>query len=267
MVNYFASLDSDDEDYTPEVEVKKAAPAKDVSKTTTKSTKSMKNNRNGDRNTKKGRGGPGPARDGKRQFDRRSGTGRGKEIKKGGGGSRNWGSDKNEAKKAEKLSAEDAAANADDNNASDVKNTADGTVVDDPIVEEKPEPVTYSFDEYLAEKAKIQSESELFAPKEEKKIDDEFSGKALAKSEDGDYLNFGGGKKLRKKNKEKKEVETLLPGFRVAKPENNDDRKDRGRRGDRRSGGRGDRKGGRDRKKASQSKNVDVSDTDAFPSL
>jgi len=82
MVNYFASLDSDDEDYTPEVEVKKAAPAKDVSKTTTKSTKSMKSNRNGDRNTKKGRGGPGPARDGKRQFDRRSGTVEVKKSKK-----------------------------------------------------------------------------------------------------------------------------------------------------------------------------------------
>jgi plasminogen activator inhibitor 1 RNA-binding protein len=47
------------------------------------------------------RGGRVPSREGKRAYDRRSGTGRGREIKKSGGGARNWGSDQNEARIAE----------------------------------------------------------------------------------------------------------------------------------------------------------------------
>ncbi len=58
------------------------------------------NSRN-NQDKKGGRGGRIPAHDGKRAYDRQSGTGCGKEIKKEGGGGHNWGSEKINAKKAE----------------------------------------------------------------------------------------------------------------------------------------------------------------------
>mmetsp|Transcript_11746 Transcript_11746/g.17244 ORF Transcript_11746/g.17244 Transcript_11746/m.17244 type:complete len:129 (-) Transcript_11746:623-1009(-) len=104
--NFFAALDdSDDEGEKPKVvaskptkqeKAKPAPPAAPVEP----SKPNRRKPPHGDRNTKGGRGSRPPARDGKRQYDRRSGTGRGKEIKKGGGGARNWGSDKNDAKKS-----------------------------------------------------------------------------------------------------------------------------------------------------------------------
>ena len=121
----------------------------------------------------------------------------------------------------------------------------------------------------MAEKAKIRSDNELFAPKEEKKVENEFNGKAVVKNEEEDYFGLGAGKKLRKKNKDKKEVETVVANFRVVKPERSDDR-DVGRRGDRR-GGRGSdgRRGGRGRggEKKSKGTSVNVLDASAFPSL
>jgi len=270
MSNFFAALDSDDEAPPKQEEVKElktsstTAPDK---KPDNKAVKPVRHSGKGDRGTKKGRGGPPPTRDGKRQFDRRSGTGRGREIKKDGGGSRNWGSDKNEAKKAEHAeSAEKAANNAEDANIVEEENAV---VEEEPVVEQEPEPATFSLDEYLAEKAKIQADNELFAPKEEKMIDTDFSGKAVVKIVEEDYFGLGGGKKLRKKNKDKKEVETVVPSFKVAKPERSDDR-DSGRRGDRR-GGRGvdGKRGGRSRGEEKKSKGsaVNVMDASAFPSL
>ena len=83
--NFFAALDDsgDEGNSKKAAPAKKAASAKDAS---AKKDSGKARNANNDRNTKGGRGPRPPARDGKRQYDRRSGTGRGKEIKKGGGG-------------------------------------------------------------------------------------------------------------------------------------------------------------------------------------
>merc|ERR1712071_705902 len=106
-----------------------------------------------DRNTKSGRGRP-PARDGKRTYDRRSGTGRGREIKKGGGGGRNWGSDKNVTKKNEGSVKKDSPVNpesppeeGDDPKAAEEDVAATNEVVEDKK-EEPEEDNTMSYEEY-----------------------------------------------------------------------------------------------------------------------
>ena len=229
-------------------------------------------NPNNDRNTKGGRGSRQATRDGKRAYDRRSGTGRGKETKKGGGGARNWGSDKNDAKRAEGAVVEGQEA----------ANTPEGEEVEDKraeeaeeVEEEEPDN-TMTFEEYLASKAK--PESDNFKSIKVREVDDEFAGKMAKVAVEEDFLVMGGGKNLRKKGgKAGKEKQSIDVGFRVAKPSSGGgdrDRRERGRREggrsggndrrgrDGRSGGRGggDRKGGRSAK-------INTTDTNAFPSL
>ncbi len=197
--------------------------------------------RNNDR--KGGRGGRVPSRDGKRTHDRRSGTGRGKEIKKGGGGGHNWGSDQNDAKKAEGAVTE----GKEDDAIAAVGEENDPVAEEEEVVveakEPEPEDNTMSYDEYLAQKAR--PDTEAFKPLEERAVENEFAGKAAAKKETEDFLVMGGGKHPKKKGSGKKEKETLVLDFKV-KSAISDDRGDRGG-GGRREGGRrsdGGRNGG-----------------------
>lgn len=157
--------------------------------------------KNNDRNTKHGRGGRPPARDGKRTYDRRSGTGRGKEIKKGGGGARNWGSDKNEAKKAE--------GRVDENE--EIPPAADAEEVEAPVVEEpKVEDNTMTFAEYMASKGK----KEEVALRE---VKNEFAGMSTTdKGEEEDFMKMGEGKK-KKEKKQKEAKKSIDVGFRVVR--------------------------------------------------
>lgn len=162
-----------------------------------------------DRHTKGGRGSRPAARDGKRTHDRRSGTGRGREVKKGGGGGRNWGSDQNDARKAEGPVTE----GKEDANTPESEEAAEK---EEEAVEEKepePEEITMSYDEYMAQKAK--PDSEAFKALESREVDNEFAGKAAAKKEEADFLVMGGGKGLRKKGAGKKEKEKLVLDFKV----------------------------------------------------
>lgn len=249
----FAMLDDSDDEQPVAVQKKKetkkaatAKPSSSVSKSnggsgngsgTGKGRNGGRSNPNNDRNTKGGRG-PRAARDGKRTYDRRSGTGRGKEIKKGGGGARNWGSDKNEAKKME--------GNVNDNNANS-ENDADvppdtntnTTPEPEPIVEEVDNSI--SLDEYLASKKEVT----LFgSSKGEKTVENEFEGKKSHVIEQGEFLKLGSGKSLRKKA-DKKEVEKLDVKFRFKRTDGGGDRDDRPRRSGRDGGDRGGRGGGR----------------------
>eukprot|EP00529_Nitzschia_sp_RCC80_P028060 CAMPEP_0113506452 /NCGR_PEP_ID=MMETSP0014_2-20120614/35913_1 /TAXON_ID=2857 /ORGANISM="Nitzschia sp." /LENGTH=273 /DNA_ID=CAMNT_0000401943 /DNA_START=313 /DNA_END=1135 /DNA_ORIENTATION=- /assembly_acc=CAM_ASM_000159 len=160
---------------------------------------------NGDRNTKFGRSGRGPARDGKREYDRRSGTGRGKETKKGGGGARNWGSDKNEAKKLEGTIDEDRIGE---------EAVADGQ---EPAADaEAAEPVednTMTLAEYMASKNAGKHEETT------REVENEFSGKAAAVKKEEEEFFSTGGKKKRVKKKKEDEKKTVDVGFRVVKPD------------------------------------------------
>lgn len=278
-VNAFALLDdSDDESpkvVAPPAKKKVSKPSKPaVSNGGKDKERRSRPNGNNDRNTKGGRG-PRNARDGKRTYERRSGTGRGKEIKKGGGGSRNWGSDKNEARKNEGPVDESAPAAG-----------AEETIVEEvdkePEPEPEPEEVTMTMEEFLASKSSKAAGDDLFGAKKERSIEDndEFAGKAAHKIElGGHFVKMGSGKSLRKKSA-KKEVQTLDLNFRIAsstdsrppRREGNDDRgrggrggRGRGgRRNDRRSGGRG--RGGRGGRSGGRG-GLKVDDVNAFPSL
>lgn len=267
--NPFAALD----DSGDEAPTKKVAPVskKSSNKTTVPSSRPDPKSKpkNNDRNTKYGRGGRAPVRDGKRAYDRRSGTGRGKEIKKGGGGARNWGSDKNEAKKMEgRINEDEEIAPVDE------------TQADVPVEKEEPakEDNTMTFADYIASKGK----KEEVQMRETK---NDFAGAtASKKGEEDSFMAMGGGKKKKGKKKKDTERKTIDVGFRVAKADENsgrsygrgdgreDGRDSRGGRGDRR-GGRGGRKGGRGSGRGprndvtKKSTSLNVADAGAFPSL
>lgn len=194
-------------------------------------------------------------RDGKRAYDRHSGTGRGKEIKKGGGGARNWGSDRNEARQAEGKPTEEQKETTEETEPKAVEGTPEAEteeveeeVAPSPEAEPEPEDNTLSYEEYLASKQR--PEGELFAPKQERtSVEDEFFAKAKPREvqEVEDYLVMGGAKQKRKGRKkdeddqDNKAVELL--GFRTGGVDGG--RGGRGGRGRGRGGGRGDA-GGRD---------------------
>lgn len=294
MSNFFAALDDSDNEGkapVPAPAKKKSAPKKPE---VVEPSKVDKRAPKGDRNTKGGRSERPPARDGKRTHDRRSGTGRGKEIKKGGGGGRNWGSDQNDAKKAEGPVTEGKeAVNTPE---AEAEATVEKTEGEKKAVEEKePEPEeeednTMSYEEYLAQKAR--PDSVAFKPVSEREIDNEFAGKAAAakkKEVESDFLVMAGGKQPKKKGKGKKEKETLILDFKVKSAISTDERREGGRRegggggrgGDRRReggggrGGGGDRGGQREQRTRTSGgggggggkKGLDTTDASAFPSL
>ena len=156
----------------------------------------------GDRNTKHGRGGRAPPRDGKRAYDRRSGTGRGKEVKKGGGGARNWGSDKEQAKKAEGAVNEAAIEEKPEDSEAGAAEVA-------PEPEPEPEDNTMTLAEYMSTKAKVSEDDNA------KTVDNEFSGKAGLKKEEEDFFGGGGGKSKKNKKKNAEKKNSLDVGFRV----------------------------------------------------
>ena len=87
---------------------------------------------------------------------------------------------------------------------------------EDAAEEKEPEPEedkTLSYEEYLAQKAR--PDSEAFKPLESREVDNEFAGKAAAKKETEDFLVMGGGKGPRKKGSGKKEKEKLVLDFKV----------------------------------------------------
>jgi plasminogen activator inhibitor 1 RNA-binding protein len=291
MSNFFAALDdSGDEGRGP------APAASNKKKTAASSTKKevvepskidlTKAPNKNNRGTKGGRGGRPPVRQGKREFDRRSGTGRGRETKKEGGGGHNWGNDKNDAKKAEGPVTEgEEEANTPENVGGEGKDDEEEAVEEEQPPEE-PEDKTLSYDEYLQQKAR--PDSDLFKPMAVREVENEFAGKMGARKEEEDFLVMGGGKSLKKKGVKKEEKQSLVLDFKV-KSAISDDRGGGGRRdGGRRDGGRrdsgrdrrdgggrggrgGDRGGRRDRGSGSGrgrgGKGLDTTDANAFPSL
>jgi len=251
MSNFFAALDDSDNEGkapSPAIAKKKSAPKKVV----VEPSKVEKRPNKGDRHTKGGRSNRPPARDGKRTFDRKSGTGRGSETKKGGGGGHNWGSEKNDAKKAEGTVTEgNVEANIPEEPAA--KGAEDAAVEEKVVVEEKepepeePEEITISYEEYLAGKAR--PDSQAFQPVKEREVENEFAGKAAgAGKQTGDFLKMGGDRQPKKKGTGKNQKETIVLDlkFKKIQVDGGDDRGgDRGGRGGDRGGDRGGRGGDR----------------------
>lgn len=212
------------------------------------------------------RGGRGGARGGRggregregasrRDFERRSGTGRGKETSKQGGGARNWGNSANKTELVAEAEVQEKAAS--DEEVAPVEE----------VVEEEEEEVQLSLDEYLAKK-KAERKGELFAEVEVRTITEEFSG-AVQITKDGktpDFIEAQFEKVFTKKTSGRKKQFITDLGFQAPKEERRpfreNDTRGRGGRGPAR-GGRGGARGGR----AAGSATPNVADLKAFPSL
>lgn len=273
--NFFAALDDSGDEENIVVKQEKPKKSNKPVVEPSKVDRGRRPNQN-DRNTKYGRGGRAPARDGKRAYDRRSGTGRGREIKKEGGGARNWGSNKNDARAAEGQVQEGAeeelamgenneGANKEDENENGKTQENEEEVAAPPEEEDK----TMTYEEYMA--TKDAPPNDAFAPVKHREVKNEFAGIEAKKVEkDEVFFSTGGGKQKRSKQK-KGHKQTLVPAFRVADDRRRDGRGrgrgrgDRGGRGGR--GERGGRGGGRGRGRGRESGEINVLDEAAFPSL
>ena len=196
-----------------------------------------------------------------------------KKVSKSGGGSRNWGNEGDEARRADKDEGYDGANNDAEDDAGDEE-------------ESEPEPVTFTLDEYMAQKASKKKDEKLFGAVKERAVDSKVEGKKVIDSEIDNYLVVGGLKenKLAKEKKERKtqvisvDLLSAPPAsqsvFRGEGRKNSNSNSNYGNRsGDRGSGGRGGRdgrgdRGGRGGRGGGRGGRVGYSlDASAFPSL
>lgn len=188
----------------------------------------------------------------KREFERRSGTGRGREVAKGGRGAYGAGNAAQDAQEAEK-----------DPNAAEpvVEETGDNAeVVAEPEVEEEPEEPTYTLDEYMERRNEARAKAAaLVGNVKERKVtkdSSEFAGLKSVETVGGEELEYLPGKVSKaeagRKDQRSTGKNTVLDvGFKFDSQQSDGYRKDRpfrgGGRGDRRDGGRGGRSDGRGR--------------------
>lgn len=217
-----------------------------------------------------------------RQFDRKSGTGRGKEVAKGGHGG--WGNEGAEARNAEKNGAVDEAAQGRADAANDYNEDAE---VD--VTPREPAKPTFTYEEFVAKKNATRANSELFAATSERKASD-VAGIQRGAEDLTVFLKLGSDKKQRQKGSQRANNKvSAAPGFLLAKPAQDfedrpprrDDRgesraprdgarREGGRGGDRREGGRGAARSGGDRAPRapkSAAGPINMTDERAFPSL
>ena len=130
-----------------------------------------------------------------------------KKVSKGGQGARNWGSDEAEAR----------AANKDGRIEFDVADDYDGDEGKAPVESEpepEPEPITFTLDEYMAQKAGEKKNEDVFGAIKERVVDSNVEGKRV--NDDGiqDYLVIGGLKENKElKSKKEKSKQVLKIGF------------------------------------------------------
>lgn len=232
-----------------------------------------------------GRGEGGEFRREKREFDRHSGTGRGREVSRGGRGPGGWGNPEEEAHIAEKhvevvepvLDEENAgpAAEAVDESGESAEQAANA----EPVVEAPPEPKVFTLDEYLASKAGARANTELFGQVQERQVDADFSGMRSKQDNLSNFIDLGNAKSAKaKKEQQRSSAKTTIVdlGFRNAllDPENRprdenrrDDRGGRGGRGRGRGEGRGEGKPSVAPSRHSAGAAVNILDANAFPAL
>lgn len=278
--NFFAALDDSGDEAPANPVAEKKQPSKPKVAEPSR-VDQRKRPDQGDRNTKYGRGGRAPARDGKRAYDRRSGTGRGKEIKKGGGGARNWGSDKNEARQAqghveegEGEEEEEPKKPEDEADNSGQEGQEYRKEEQEEVPQQDPEEGKLTYEEFMSVKAN--PDNEAFAPVKEREVSNEFSGMKVSKVvNDEEFMVMGGGKQKKNKQKNNANKRSITPDFRVASGDDmqrsgrggrgrggRDGGRGRGGRGGSGRGGHGGRSGGR-----GGDGGVNVMDESAFPSL
>jgi len=248
---------------------KKSAPAKKVEEPKAAPARQT-NNRGRSDKPARGRGGRGRGRGGgrgrgrgdrpggKRDFDRRSGTGRGKEVAKQGNGKYNWGKDNGEQP------AEAAAAPAEQETMltlDDATATTEETPAQEPVPEEEVDN-SMTFEEFQNSKVKVDAPSARGA-----EVDDSQwkSVSGFKKAEDDPFADLLVEKKLKSKGKKGKTLMHLdeFVGDDVRSSDRSDRRGGRGR--GRGRGGRGNNNGRGYNSRRSD--NVNLNDSSAFPKL
>lgn len=267
MSNFFGALDSDDEGPAPRA-VKPAAgkPAAGQGHDASRVTGATKKNRDQQRHgaaprngAKKDEGKEGKKQP-KREFDRRSGTGKSGGQKKDGRGAHSFGSESQEAEQAMK-----------DPKSAEIE--AEAEVEEDTVEEGEPEAPTMTMDEYLASKKTIGT---LLKNKNSNRTVD--SNLVVANKPQIEALReatvvaHSSKSGFSKRHENKKSID-IKYGFAEAPRYDREDREDRGadRRGKGDNGGRGARGRGGDRDKGrgagGRGRTVNVNNDADFPSL
>lgn len=195
-------------------------------------------------------------------FDRRSGTGRGKEMKKQGGGGHNWGTEQ------EQLAAEVAEAHETEAPVNEARpEEAEAAEQQQPEAVPEPEaPPVYTYEEYLAKKNEQSKANEFLAAKQEKTVDaSEYEGLVVqSKADEDDELVSKGGKK--KGSQRSTKAVKLDVDIHHTPVERGGRGREREGRGEGRRGGRG-RGAGRGAARGAGRGAVDISNAQEFPSL
>jgi len=243
----------------------------------------------------------------KRQYERHSGTGRGREVSKDGAGGHNWGNEKVEALNAEKghiVPIEEVAIDAPKEEGwgtDDAQAPADAVPESvDAQKEPEPEPEipTYTLDEYLKKREVSRVIADSFGPAAERTVNkEEFAGLKTKEGDLGEFMALGGGKTSKTVKKDQRSTNAKVQptaielGFTNASLQQSNGRDEgrggRGGRGRGREGGDGGRRedgrgerpprefgsprdiGGRGRGRGGRGSGsgVNIFDASAFPSL
>jgi plasminogen activator inhibitor 1 RNA-binding protein len=209
--------------------------------------------------------------EGERTHDRQSGSGRGREGKKQGGGSHNWGVDTEDPSSATILEEQPTFAEEETPIISPTEEIP-AIVPLEEVEQEEEIDTSMTLDEFQAKlRAEREKASEIFGAVKEKSVDQsEFSGGTLRQKESQLPENFHSGRpdsgEAKKSTKVKKVKQTFVDvGFRAPPIE----RGGRGQ-GDRREGGRGRGRGDRPYRNSYMNSNhqkIDVNDVSSFPKL
>jgi len=207
-----------------------AAAAADPSEAPKESRNKNHRSRHGDKR------GPKPE-DGKREFDRRSGTGRGREVSRGGRGPYGTGNDKQDALDAEK-----------DPSKAEVKVEDAGTTdVEEPAADPEPEDNTITLDQFMEKRAAERQQAQaIFAGDVKARAADKDVLNSLSKAGKEDYASELIQKEYGKKDQRSTAKSKILDvGFKFQNPEQNTYEDRRPPRGEGRGSGR--HRGGGDR--------------------
>lgn len=174
---------------------------------------------------------------------------------KGGSGAHNWGNESEDANKANKTGKFDA---------DDVVDEERVAAPVEPEPEPEPEPVTFTLEEYRAQRKAAQTNSEIFGKVKERKVTDEIEGVKLS-SQIEDFLVIGGLKENKTaKSKSNKGRQVVDLTFANASLDKSDERDERRRSDNRHPDGSARTHRGSGRGKGPR---IDVSDKSMFPSL
>jgi len=199
----------------------------------------------------------------KREYDRHSGTGRGKEVSKGGAGKGNWGSIEEEAEGASAQGSAAEVAAIEDVKKEGEEATTEPAAPAEAAEAAEPEPAVRTLDDYLNQRKKVAAA--LPTMRKAGEGEDSSAIKGFVPFTRTEETLFAVDKVNKDKKKETKEsTEKKVSADQVLKFQEKERREREG--GDRR-GGRGGARGGNQGKRGGNASSFNIGDQSAFPTL